>query len=238
MRGMGTILNVVLILVGGLCGLLFGKRIGERMRQTMLSAVAVAVIFMGAGGVMEKMISVQGNSLAAGGTMMLIVSMAMGAMVGELLDIDGGVERLGQWLKQKSGSGGDSAFVSAFVTTSCTVCIGAMAIVGAIQDGIYGDYSTLLAKGILDAIFVCIMTASQGKGCIFSAIPVAILQGGVTVAAVCAGDFMSQAALDRLAYVGSALIFCVGLNSIRDKKIPVANLLPALLIAVCWVIPL
>lgn len=234
MRGLGTIINVACILAGGLAGLLFGKKIKPQMQETLLYSTGVAVLFLGAGGAMEKMLSIQDGALASGGTMMMIISLALGAVIGELLRIDHGVEYLGEWLKVKSGSGGDNRFVSGFVNASCTVCIGAMAIVGSIQDGIYGDFSTLLAKGILDAIIICIMAASQGKGCIFSAVPVALFQGGVTAIAAAVGDFMPPEALDRLSFVGAILIFCVGLNMIREKKLRVANLLPALVIAAMW----
>ena len=128
----------------------------------------------------------------------------------------------------------DASFVNAFVTASCTVCIGAMAVVGAIEDGIYGDYSVLLAKGILDAIIICIMSASQGRGCIFSAIPVALFQGSITIIAMFAGSFMSATALSNLSFVGSILIFCVGLNLIWAQQIRVANLLPSLIVAAVW----
>ena len=140
------------------------------------------------------------------------------------------MEQFGVWLKKKTGSNGDNAFV----TTSLTVCIGAMAVVGAIQDGIYGDYSILAAKAILDLIIVFIMTASMGKGCILSAIPVGIFQGLVTLLARLIEPFMTEAALSNLSFVGSVLLFCVGVNLVWGKKVKVANLLPAILLAVLW----
>jgi uncharacterized membrane protein YqgA involved in biofilm formation len=123
-------------------------------------------------------------------------------------------------------------FVDGFVTASLTVCIGAMAIVGAIQDGLTGDYATLLTKAILDCIIICVMTASMGKGCMFSAIPVALLQGFVTLLATQIAPLMTQAALGNLSLVGNVLIFCVGVNLLWGKKIKVANLLPAIVFAV------
>ena len=234
MRGLGTIINVGCILVGGLGGMLFGKKIGARMRETLMAASGVAVLFLGLGGTMEHMLTVEEGGLASGNSLLMIASLALGAVIGELLNIEGGVERFGEWLKHKSNSRGDSGFVDSFVAASCTVCIGAMAVVGAIQDGLHGDCSILLAKGMLDGIIICIMTASRGKGCIFSAIPVALFQGTVTVIAVFAGSFLSEMALDRLSFVGSILIFCVGLNLLREKKIRVANLLPAIVVAALW----
>lgn len=227
MKGLGTILNVILLVGGGLVGLLLGSRLQKRVQESLMTATGVATLFLGIGGAMEKMMN-------GGSSMMMIVSLAVGAVIGEMLDIDGGVERFGQWLKVKSRSTGDAAFVDGFVTASCTVCIGAMAVVGSIQDGILGDYSTLLAKGILDAIIICIFAASQGKGCIFSAIPVAIFQGSITLIAAFVGAFLTQPMLDNLSFVGSILIFCVGLNLIRKERVRVANLLPAIVIATIW----
>ena len=231
MRGLGTIINVACIIVGGLAGLLFGSRIKARMQETLMAVAGVAVVFLGLGGALEYMLTIVDGKLSSGSSMLMIASLALGAVVGELLDIEGWVERFGEWLKRKSNSGGDSGFVTSFVSASCTVCIGAMAVVGSIRDGIYGDYSILLAKGILDAIIICIMAASQGRGPVFSAIPVGIFQGVVTVVAVFAGSFMTEPALDRLSFVGSILIFCVGLNLLRKTQIRVANLLPALVFA-------
>ena len=234
MRGLGTIINVAFILLGGLFGMLFGKRISARTQDLLLTATGVATLFIGGSGAMAKMLVLSDGVLSAEGSLMLIISLALGGVIGSALNIEALIECFGRWLREKSGSSGDKAFIDGFVTASCTVCIGAMAVVGSIEDGIYGNYSILLAKGVLDAIIVCILTASQGKGCIFSAVPVAVFQGAVTVLAVFAGSFMTAGMLDALSLVGSVLNFCVGLNLIRGEKISVANLLPSLVIAVIW----
>jgi uncharacterized membrane protein YqgA involved in biofilm formation len=144
------------------------------------------------------------------------------------------MEKFGCWLKMKTGNAKDKEFVHGFVTTSLTVCIGAMAIVGAINDGIFGDYSILVAKAALDLVLVMIMTSSMGKGCIFSAIPVGIFQGSVTLLARLVEPLLTVAALSNLSLVGSVLIFCVGINLIWKNTIRVANLLPALIVAVAY----
>ncbi len=235
MIGMGTIINVGGILVGGVCGMLFGNRLEQRFQDTLLKATAVCVLFLGISGALQEMMTVTDGTLSSGGTMMMIGSFAIGALVGEWLNLEQHLERFGQWLKIKTGSTGDAGFVDGFVTTSLTVCIGAMAVVGAIQDGISGDYSTLAAKAVLDLIIVMIMTASLGKGCIFSAVPVALFQGTFTLLARLIEPLMTAAALSNLSMVGSIMIFCVGANLLWDLKIRVANLLPALVIAVAWV---
>ncbi|MGN0689535.1 MAG: DUF554 domain-containing protein [Oscillospiraceae bacterium] len=234
MFGLGTILNVALIIAGGICGMLFGKRIKEGIRETLTTVCAVSVIIIGIGGAVEKMLVYENGKFSTTGGVKLILCLALGGIIGELIGIHSGVIHFGEWLKKKSGSSGDNSFVSAFVSASCTVCIGAMAVVGSIEDGISGDYTILLTKGILDAIIICIMSASVGKGAVFSAIPVLLLQGSVTVAARFAGGFMTEPALDNLSFVGSVMIFCVGLNLMRKEQIRVANLLPAVVIAAAW----
>jgi len=234
MPGLGTLINTALIIAGGLIGFIFRKYVKESMGNALMNVCGVTVIFVAIGGVMEKMLVLDKEAFSTQGSMMMIVSIAIGTIIGEFINIDGKIETFGAWLKEKSGSQNDNRFIGAFVDASCTVCIGAMAIVGAIMDGIYGDYSILLAKGILDFIIICIMTASSGKGAAFSAIPVFLFQGIITVIAIFAGPFMSETALDHLSYVGSVMIFCVGLNLIRDKRIRVANMLPGLIVCALW----
>ena len=230
MHGLGTIVNVSAIVVGGLAGLLGGRRIPEQLQKTLMSAMGVSVLFVG----VSEMLRAGGGALTVQGTMMMILSLAVGAVLGELLDLEDRMERFGAWLKVKTKSESDGGFIGAFVTASLTVCIGAMAIVGSIQDGILGDHATLFAKAVLDLVIIMVMTASMGKGCIFSAIPVGILQGSVTLLARLLQPVFTDAALSNLSLVGSVLVFCVGLNLVWGKKIRVANLLPSLLIAVVW----
>ena len=235
MSGLGTLINVIGIVAGGLAGLLFGNRMKDRVQSTLMTTTGVCVLFLGIGGAVEKMLSINNNGeLEGGGTMMIVICLALGALIGELINIEAGMEKFGEWLKYKTKSESDTGFVSAFVNASLTVCIGAMAVVGAIQDGIYGDYSILSAKAVLDLIIIMVMTAAQGKGCIFSAIPVGIFQGLMTVFARALEPVLTTQALNNLSLIGSILIFCVGLNLVWGKKIKVANLLPSLVLAVLW----
>lgn len=234
MHGLGTIVNVAAIVVGGLAGLLGGRRIPERLQKTLMSAMGVSVLFVGVSGALSQMLRAEGGALTVQGTMMMILSLAVGAVLGELLDLEDRMERFGAWLKVKTKSESDGGFIGAFVTASLTVCIGAMAIVGSIQDGILGDHATLFAKAVLDLVIIMVMTASMGKGCIFSAIPVAILQGGVTLLSRVIAPVMTDAAIASLSFTGSVMIFCVGVNLIWGKTIKVANLLPTLVFAVVY----
>ncbi|WP_418829476.1 DUF554 domain-containing protein [Paratractidigestivibacter sp.] len=239
MPGVGTIINVCCIVAGGLVGLVGKRFISQRLQDALLKACGLSVIFLGLGGALEKMLTVataaDGSvSLSSGDTMMILVSLAAGSAIGEAIDLDARFEALGNWLREKTGSSGDATFVDGFVTASLTVCIGAMAIVGSIQDGISGDYTTLALKGAIDAVCICAMAASMGKGVVFSALPVGAWQGLVTATSTLLQPVMTRAALDNLSLVGSILIFCVGVNLIWPRTFKPANMLPAVFIAAAW----
>lgn len=232
MVGLGTIINTLAIILGGLGGLLFGRFLKESVQDALCKACGVSTLFLGIAGALEGMLTVEGTGVVSSGTMLVIGCIALGSLIGALLNLEDGMERFGQWLKIKTGNARDTRFVDAFVTASLTVCIGAMAIVGSIQDGIKGDYSILAAKAVLDFIIIMVMTCSMGKGCIFSAIPVAIFQGSITALAGLIKPLMTDAALSNLSMIGSILIFCVGVNLVWGKKIQVSNMLPAVVLAV------
>lgn len=234
MRGLGTIINVAGVLIGGFIGLMAGKGLSKRFQDILTHASGISVLFIGIAGAIESMMQIVEGSLSSQGTMMIIGSFVIGGVLGELLNLEQHMEDFGIWLREKSKSNGDSTFIDGFLTTSFTICIGAMAVVGAIKDGIYGDYSILTAKAVLDTIIVCVLTASLGKGCIFSAIPVAIFQGAFTLLATFVEPLLTEQAMTNLSLTGSMLIFCVGVNLIWGKKIKVANLLPTIFVAVAW----
>ena len=216
MIGLGTIINSTGIVLGGIAGLLFGRFLKARFQDSLNMACGISVLFIGIAGAMEGMLQIQDGELASG----------------ETVNVEARFEAFGEWLKRKTGNAKDKNFVDGFVTASLTVSIGAMAIVGAIQDGISRDWSILAAKGILDFVIVLVMTCSFGKGCMFSAIPVFVFEGAMTLLAALIRPFMTEAALSNLSLIGSILIFCVGLNLIWGKKIRVDNLLPSIIIAV------
>lgn len=232
MVGLGTIINVLGIIFGGILGFFGGKLIKEHHQDALTKVCGICVLFIGIGGALEEMLTVKGDSVTSGKGMFIVICLALGAMIGEILNIERWFERFGEWLKIKTGNAKDKKFVEGFVTSSLTVCIGAMAIVGAIEDGISGDYSVLSVKAVLDLIIIMVLTCSLGKGCVFSAIPVAVLQGSITALAKVLKPIMTESALSYLSLIGSILIFCVGLNLVWGKKIRVANLLPAIVFAV------
>ena len=145
MIGLGTIINTLAILLGGIIGRLFGKFLKENLQNALIKSTGICVMFIGLSGALEKIMSVQNDgTLSSSGTLMMIVSFALGTLIGELINIDGLIERFAEWLKRKSGNKKDNMFVDGFVSASITVCVGAMTVVGSIQDGIFGDYSILL----------------------------------------------------------------------------------------------
>lgn len=232
MPGLGTLINCACILFGGILGMLFGRFIKPHIQDALTKVCGISVLFIGISGALEGMLQVSGERVCSVNGLLLVICLALGTLVGELINIEGAFERLGAWLKEKTGNSNDAGFINAFVSASLTVCIGAMAIVGALQDGLAGNYTTLATKGVLDLIIILVMTCALGKGCIFSAIPVAVLQGGVTLLSGLLRGVMNDAALSNLSMVGSVLIFCVGLNLIWGRKVRVANMLPAIVFAV------
>lgn len=232
MYGLGTIINTAAIVAGGAGGALFGRFLKENIQDTLTKVCGVSTLFIAITGALEQMLTVENGAIVCHGAMLVIGCLTIGAVIGELLNLEGAFERFGEWLKLKTGNARDKRFVDAFVTASLTVCIGAMAIVGSIEDGISGDYSILATKAVLDFIIIMVMSCSMGRGTIFSAIPVAILQGSITVLAGLLRPVMTVGALANLSMVGNVLIFCVGINLIWDKKVRVANLLPSIVAAV------
>lgn len=234
MHGIGTAVNAAAIIIGSLAGMLFKSKISSRFQDTIMKTLGLSTIFIGVSGGLTGLLKINENGgLETAGTMLMIASLTIGAVVGEAINIEDKMERLGEWLKKKAGSS-DSKFVEGFVTASLTVCIGAMAIVGAIEDGLTGNCSTLFAKSILDAVITMIFAAAYGKGVAFSAIPVAVLQGTVTLCAGLIAPIFSQSVIANISFIGSILIFCVGVNLAFGKKFKVANMLPAVIVPIIY----
>ena len=234
MIGLGTIINTAAVLAGGLLGLLLKNGIAKKFESILMQSLGLATIFIGAGGVLKYMLVVENGSLNTRGTMLLIFSLVIGCLLGQWLDIESRMETIGMKLKAAARVKNDNRFVEGFVTTSLIICVGAMAIVGAMEDGLSGDCSMLVTKAMLDFALVAILASTYGVGVIFSAIPIFVYQGAITLIAALFGAVISDALIEALSFVGSALIFCVGVNLVREKTFRVANMLPALLVPVLW----
>ena len=225
--GIGTVVNTLAIIAGGVAGLILKKRLKKSICDTLMQALGAAVIFIGVSGAMKGMLEVSGNGLDTKGTMILIFSLVTGTLIGELIGLKRLTEKFGGYLKEKAGAGDDSGFIDSFVSASLTVCVGAMAVIGPIEDGLMRNPSTLFAKALLDALIIMIFASITGKGAVFSAIPVAVFEGTITLGAFAVNDIMSAEVVNNMSFVGAVLIFCVGVNLMFDKKINVPNMLPA-----------
>ncbi len=225
-------INSVSIVAGGLVGHFTGKLFKPEQREMLNKTCGISVLFIAIAGAMEGMLRIEGAKISSGRSMLVVLCLAIGTIIGELIGIEKAFERFGEWLKAKTGNSKDAGFVNAFVTASLTVSIGAMAIMGAIQDGLLNDYSTLAVKSVLDFIIIAVMTSSMGRGCAFSAIPVFVFEGCITLLARLVSPVMTATAIAYLSLIGSILIFCIGLNLVWGKKVNVANMLPAVLLAI------
>ncbi len=225
--GIGTVVNVLAIIVGGLLGLVFRGGIKACHQQSIIRVLGVATLFIGASGGLAGM--------ETGDTLGMILALAVGTYIGELLALERRLEEFGVWLKDRADQGGDSPFVEGFVVASLVVSVGAMAIVGPIQDALAADPSILYTKSVLDFVIIIIFASTYGKGAIFSAIPVAVIQGAVTVCAVFLNPVFSGAVIENISFIGALIIFCVGANLAFDAKFRVANMLPALVVGGLWV---
>lgn len=219
MTGLGTLINVFAIAIGGMLGIIFGRRLTENHQKALISACGLCVIFIGIAGCLEQMFRIKDGVISTSGVLVVVLSYAVGTLLGTVFDLEGKIEKFGEFLKNKAHRNNDNNFVTAFVVSSLTVCIGAMAVVGAVQDGIHNDVSILVAKSILDFVIIFILTASLGIGCAFSAIPVGLFQGSITLLAVFIEPILTAKALEYLSMTRSMLIFCVDINLVFGKKI-------------------
>ena len=232
MTGLGTIINTAGIIAGGITGHFTGSLFTADQQDALTKTCGISVLFIAVAGAMEGMLEIENNALNSGKSMLVVLCLALGTVLGECMGIENKLASFGEWLKAKTGNSGDKNFVNAFVTASLTVSIGAMAIVGAIQDGILNDSSTLTLKAVLDFIIIMVMSSSMGKGCIFSAIPVFVFEGMITILSRLIAPVMTDLAVSYLSLIGSILIFCVGVNLVWGQRIRVANMLPSVLLAV------
>lgn len=231
MRGLGTIINVAAVIMGGSLGMFLKGGLKERYQQILMQALGVCTIFIGISGALKGMYRVENGMLETTGTMLMIASLVVGSLFGEWIQIEKWIDRFGEWLRRKVGGNNDSQFVEGFVSASLVICVGAMAIVGALEDGMGGDYSMLAAKAVLDGVIVMVFASSYGKGAVFSALPVGVWQGSITLFAGFLKPVLTPQIISDLSFIGNVLIFCVGVNLAFGKKFRVGNMLPALFFA-------
>lgn len=223
MIGLGTIVNAVGIFVGAVLGLIFKKGLPKKWQETMMSGIAICIIVIG----------VQ-MALKTNNIVIVIFSIVIGSILGEIIDIEAGMNRIGEVLgKRIAGSNKSVAaeIAAGFVNASVLFCSGAMAIVGSIQDGLLGDHATLFAKATLDALISLVLTANLGVGVALSALSVGVYQGAITMLAGFIGPYITDAMLAEITGSGGVMIMAIGTNMLYLTKIRIGNMIPAMLVA-------
>lgn len=219
---LGVFVNVATVILGSLIGLLCKKGIPERIEKAVMTAIGLCTVYLGIDG-----------ALAGDNVLVLILSMIVGTAIGTLLDLDGGISRLGSWIEKKfqKKSGHAVSVAEGFITASLLFCVGAMTIVGSLNSGLRGDHSLIFTKSLLDLFSSMMLSASLGIGVLCSAVFVLIFQGGLVLLSQVIAPVLTDAAIAEITCAGSLMILALSLNLLGITKIKVANLLPAMLVA-------
>lgn len=232
MIGLGTLINFCAVLIGGSLGLFLGSRLSARFRDTIVDGLGLLTLVIGIKLALETQ-----------NVLIVLASLLVGGIIGEALDIERGIERLGQWLARTTGSAGEQAVVSeaphtttarfsqAFLTASLLFCVGPMTILGSIQDGLSGDYTLLAVKSMMDGFAALALASTLGPGVLFSALTVLVYQGTLTFSASWASVILSDPMTTELTATGGVLMLALGLGLLDVRRIRTGNLLPALAVA-------
>ena len=219
---LGTVVNVCAILLGCALGLLLRKGLPQRLRDTVMQGLGLCVILIGLSG-----------AIGTSDTMCVIISVVLGGLLGAAVNVEKRLENLGNLAQQKLARGGEG-FARGFVTASLVYCVGAMAIMGALDSGLKSDHATLIAKSALDGISAIIFASTLGPGVALSALTVLIYQGSITLMAGWLKPLLTDVIITEMSAVGSLLIVGIGLNMLFDKHIAVGNLLPAIFVPMAY----
>ncbi|HKM29466.1 MAG TPA: DUF554 domain-containing protein [Bacilli bacterium] len=227
-----SLVNAIAILGGATLGLLLKKIIKKEIFDSVLKAIGIVVLLFGIAGVLRYMLQVDAVTgvISTSYELILIVTLAVGMMIGELLKIDYHIESLGSKIEKKLNKG---SFSLGFVSATLVFCVGAMAIIGSMNAAL-GDFNTLYLKSAIDAVTAIVLASTLGWGVLFAAIPVLVYQGGLTLAAIFLGDFMSAEFIAVFSMVGYAMVACIGLNFLIKERIKIANMLPAMILVILY----
>jgi len=213
---LGPIVNGAVILICALAGKFLIKGLSGRFEEIIKKAIGLSIVYIGISGAMENE-----------RVMLLIISMVAGSIIGEWIDIDKWMNRLGLWAEKKFGFG-EGNFAKGFVSASILFCIGSMAIVGSMQSGLQGNHEMLYAKSILDGIMAIVFASTMGIGVAFSAVPVLLYEGAIALGAGLIKDLLTTEIITEMSAVGSLLIAALGFNFLEVREIKVANMIPAI----------
>jgi uncharacterized protein len=216
----GTLINVAAVLIGGLIGLVLGGRVPERLREMLMDGVGLVVLLIG-----TQM------ALKTEDVLVVLGAILVGGILGEWAGIEAKLESVGDWLRRRLGGTGWPRFTEGFVAASVLFCVGPMAILGAINDGLRGDYSLLAVKSALDGISALAFASTMGVGVLFSSVVVLVYQGGISLLAGMAQSVLSDAVVREMTATGGIIILGIGLRLLQLRQVRVANYLPALIVA-------
>lgn len=227
---LGTLVNIAGVIVGSILGIIFKKHIKQDKLDAVLKAVGMVVFVFGIIGVIRAMVTVVEGRITIQYELLLLVTLVLGTLIGELLRIDFHLNRFGDWVEKKLNK---SHISEAFVTSSLIFCVGAMAIIGSVNSAL-GDHQVLFLKAAIDAITALVLASTLGFGVILSGISILVYQGSITLLAIFLGDFMSVDFINAFSMVGYVLVAGIGLNFIRQEKLRLANMLPSLLLVIIY----
>lgn len=223
----GTLVNTAAIMAGGTVGLLLKKGIQERYKTTIMQAIGLSVVLVG----------VQ-SALKATDLLGVIMCMALGSLLGEILNIEERIDRLGAWAEKRLDRSGNGTFSKGFVSASLIFCVGSMAIVGSLESGLGDNHATLFAKSLLDGITAIVFASTFGSGVVLSAIPVLIYQGAITLTASFLKPFLTPVVIAQMSGVGGLLIAAIGINILQLGHIKIGNMLPAVFLPIVYFVGL
>ena len=219
-----TFINMALVLLGGAIGLIFKNKINENFSKSLVCALGLCVLVIG----------IQ-SAVKTENMILVIISIIIGTLTGEYLNIEGRLYGLGESLKNKFGKGESSkTFAEGFLSSSLLFCVGSMAVMGSMEAGINGDYSIIISKSIIDGITAISLAAALGMGVLFSAFAILIYQGGITIISMYLGSFMSPVMITEMSAVGGILIIALSLNMLGIAKTKPGNMLPAILVPIIY----
>ena len=221
-RMVGTLVNTLAIVVGSLLGISLRRGISDAYKETVIAAIGLAVLLIGLK-----------SALQTDDLLLVIISLALGAVIGEMLRIEVRLEALGRWIGSQMGRAGEGV-AQGFVTASLVFCVGAMAIIGSLESGLTGNHQTLFAKSLLDGVTSVIFASTLGIGVIFSSVSVLVYQGAITLAAAYLKPFLTAGVVAQMSAVGGLLIVAIGLNILDIKKLRIGNMLPGLFIPLIY----
>ena len=229
---LGTIVNALAIIIGGSVGLFIKGGLKQKYKDIIMQTLALSVMFVGLQSALSGLLNENVEPI------LYILSLVIGSAIGEKIDIELRLNKLGDSIQKKMGQKAEESNIAlGFVTASLVLCVGTMAILGSLESGINGNHSTLFAKSVLDGTFSTIYASTLGIGVLFSAVAVFLYQGAITVAATFIEPYLTVDMIREMSIVGGIMIFSLGLNMMEIKKIKVGNMLPAILIPVIYYLP-